>query len=238
MTEFADGNLERKSLADAARLTLGYIYFELSDFDMAIKYLSQISTDFYDYPDALLALGWSLVKSENYQSALTGLRRLVSEYPDYYNLEEAHFLIGQCYLKLSYYDFAISEFNKVIDTVTITRDTSMVNRAKQDLTGPEEQTEKLKADLLVLESKLLDLIPLRMINDLPDSTKVLQRNLQQKREALTKQVLDELQKFQTLNKQIDDLQKRIEKAGMQKDWRSYAEYGKARALYLKNVDQQ
>lgn len=226
------------NLADAARLTLGYVYFELSDFDMAIKYLSQISPEFYDYPDALLALGWSSLKLENYQSALVALRKLVNDHPDYYNLEEAHFLMGQCYLKLSYYDFAISQFNKVIDTASIAGDTTTVKQTKQDLLGPEQQIEKLKTDLLVLESKLLDMIALRITDGVADSTKILYRNLQEKRKELAGKIMDELQNFQTLSRRMAQLQNRTKKAETQKDWRPYAEYSKARALYLKNVNQQ
>ena len=58
------------------------------------------------------------------------------------------------------------------------------------------------------------------------------RELQEK---LIEQILEERNVFAGVTKQFSDLKRRIQKAEVQKKWLSYADYGKARALYLKGV---
>jgi len=229
---------ERRDLVDAARLTLGYIFFELSSYKTAIKYLSDISVEFYDYPEALLALGWSAFKLEDYQTTLNTLNALVEFYPDYPNLEEAHFLLGLSYLKLGYQEFAMNEYNKIIAAIPAAENfAKYLEGAQNTIVEQERQMTMHQAELLELEFKLLEQLPQKGGNGLPHSEEEEQA-FRLERQAIMEKILAQRETMDSLSKQRAAQQRKFEKADLQKKWRSYAEYGRARALFLKGIGEQ
>jgi tetratricopeptide (TPR) repeat protein len=219
-------------------LTLGYIFFELSSYKTAIKYLSGISAQFYDYPEALLALGWSAFKLEDYQTALNTLNTLVEFYPDHPNLVEAHFVLGQCYLKLGYQEFAMNEYNKIIAAIPAAENfAAYLGDTQNVLVEKELQLTVQQAALLDLEVKLLEKVTRTGGNGLPHSQEDEQA-FRQQRQAIMEKILAQRESMDDLYKQRAVLQRKLEKADLQKKWRSYAEYGRARALFLKGMGEQ
>ncbi|MFQ5865664.1 MAG: tol-pal system YbgF family protein [bacterium] len=230
---------ERREITDTARLTLSYIFFELTGYKTALKYLREISPVFYDYPDVLLTIGWAALKLQDYQSALVALNRLVRGYPDYYNMEEAHFVIGQCFLKLGYYSFAIQEYEKIITKAPKTTDfAASIEQAKQLVAAQERRIENLRTELLVLESKLLQLLSINTGNGVPKYIIEERDRLGKRRQDLIENLMQEREDFYSVSYTVTQLRRQIEKTERQKNWRAYAEYGKARALYLKSVAEQ
>ncbi|MFQ5707086.1 MAG: tol-pal system YbgF family protein [bacterium] len=230
---------ERREIVDSARLTLGYIHFELSSFDTAIKFLKRISTTFYDYPDVLLAIGWSALKSENYQQALIALSKLVKNYPNDLNAKEAHFVLGQCYLRLGYYKFAINEYYQIINTSPVSNNFArFIAKVKSRLAKEELRVEALKTDLLLLESNLLDTIPINTGDGLPKYIKQERKRMEKEREQLVEKLIVEKELFDSVSESINSLKRQIGKREMQKDWRAYAEYGKARATFLRGLEEK
>lgn len=220
-------------------MTLGYIFFELTSYKTAIKYLKDISPLFYDYPDVLLTIGWAALKLQDYQTSLFALNQLVKGYPVYYNLEEAHFVMGQCFLKLGYYKFAIQEYEEIIRRSSGTKDfPANIEQAKKELTAEEKLVENLKTELLVLESNLLQTLSVNPGDDVPKYVIEERERLRKKRENLIENIMQEREMFENVSDTIIQVKRQIEKAERQKNWRAYAEYGKARALYLKNVAEQ
>ncbi len=215
------------------RLTLGYIFFELSSYRRAMAQFLKISTDFYDYPDVLLAMAWSSFKLGDYDKAVNDLNRLEALYPDYYNLSEVHFLRGQAFQKMGYLDFAIADYNKIIENSPPAADLGrLIDKTKAQLEAEQERIEDLRSEFLMLESQLLRLIPLPGDGV---ATRADPKNMQQSQESVVELMLTEQEDFSRLDAQIAKLKREIERTERLRNWRDYAEYGKARALYLKNL---
>jgi len=200
--------------------------------------LRVISPEFYDYPEVLLAIGWSALKLRDYQATLRALSGLVTNYPSYFNLEEAHFVIGQCYLKLGYYDFAVSEYNEITKKKPKPTDYSAkLEQSNQELVIQEKLLEELNSELLVLESRLLLERTLTASDGSIDFVSVDQKEMEEKSQALNETLKEERHNFEALKNALYRLKKQIEKDQISRDWRAYADYGKARALFLKSVPQ-
>lgn len=234
VTKNSTNTPERRNIVNAARLTTGYIYFELSDYRRTIQYMSQISSDFYDHPDALLAKGWAEYKTKDYQAALSTLGILRDNYPDYYNLEEVNFIMGQCFLKLGYYNFAISQYERIIEKAPTAEQVDL-EASRGELATQEQELQKLKTKLLALESNLLAMIPMKQNDVLIYYVGDQKQPIQERRKDLMAQIYSEREALETLRDQIGLLRRRIEKTEIQKNWQAYAEYGRARALYLKGM---
>lgn len=234
ITRFSDKNRERKDIINSARLTLGYIHFELSNYKRALKYLKEIPDDFFDYPEALLVMGWSSLKLEDYPSTIKVLSLLEDNYSDYYNFEEIYFMKGQSYLKLKHYDLAINEFDKLINQ----RQDSLavVDETRNGLTIFEQRIDEITKDMKRLESALIDIIPYQA-----DVVRSAQQSngfakMEQTRESLLNDILAERQEFHDLSEQMANLERRIQLNEMRKKWMAYAEYGKVRALFFRNTE--
>ncbi len=229
----SDSGSEQAQIVSAARLTLGYVYFELSEFKAAAKYLLRVKPVFHGYPEALLTLGWAFLKLQDHKSALIPLNKLIRSYPDYYNLDEAHFLRGQSYLKLGYYDFAANEFDLVVPTDSSKTDTTHYESARGNLNVLEEGLEALQEELFLLETKLLESIPLYeeniMAPDLPGNMVHAKTELQ----AMLNNLRVEREDFKLTSDKIAMMRKALAKSEMRNKWEAYAEYGRVKALYVK-----
>lgn len=202
---------------------------------MAIDYLESISPSYYDYPDVLLAMGWTALKLQNYQKALIVLNRLVEDYPDNLHMREAHFVLGQCYLKLGYYAFAIKEYEHIIQA---TPPTNNFRAIRAQIAEQRKHLQTLRTDLLLLESRLLETIPMARGNGVPEDIVAQRERLHQRRENIVRQLVEERRIFNTVAESLERLEREVEKREMQKDWRAYAEYGKARAVFLKGMQER
>lgn len=239
VTEQSAKSQEQKEIVDAARLTLGYIYFELSNYKKAIEKLVDIAPTFYDYPEVLLALGWCAYKLGDYRVAIDALSSLVSDYPEIGIAEEAHFVQGQSYLKLGYYNLAINEFSEITSKSAKTVDySSYGDEAMIDIAEQERMVENLKTELLFLESKLLQSVATLSDKGGPDFVSKERERMRQLEEELIERILRERKVFEAFSAELASLRTRIEKAERQKKWLSYAEYGRARALYLKGIEEK
>ncbi|NIR50963.1 tetratricopeptide repeat protein [candidate division KSB1 bacterium] len=184
----------------------------------------------------MLTIGWSAFKLRDYDTALLTLNSLVEDYPDFYNLEEAYFVLGQCHMNLKNYDAAIEQYSSIIEKTPKADDMSAaIELTKRELALQEQTVEELKTQLLVLESDLLDAIHLKSGNGVPDYVDNERGKIRQDRETLIERIVEERRLFETVASTIDEIKRRIEKAERQKNWRSYAEYGRGRALFLKGM---
>ncbi|MFQ5650748.1 MAG: tetratricopeptide repeat protein [bacterium] len=235
---FSANSPERRHIIASARLTLGYVYFELSSYDEAAEHLSKILPDYSDYPEVLLARGWASFKSGDFQAVLETLNGLIEGYPDYSNLEEAYFLRGQCYLKLGYHDFAIREYDKLIVPGNSPDSAAALQEVGQGLSSQEKRIEELAANLQQLESALVRSIPLDGSNGRLESWADSQVSIKLARENLIKKIMRERDEFYEVLDNIARLKRRFKRNDLRERWRTYAEYGKARALFLRGIDPQ
>lgn len=236
ITKRSNKGAERQAIIDEAHLTVGYVYFELSDYKAATRHFLEVTPAFYDHPDALLAAGWAAFKDRDYRAALSALNQLVADYPDYYNLEEAYFLRGHCHLKLGYYDFAIGEYDRIFSGPGDTTETARwLNAARLGLGAQQKRMGELRTQLLLLESKLVQSIPFDADDEHSDTTLEDPQIVQKAREGLIKKILNERQEFDRVLDKITELKREVDKGKMRKKWQAYAEYGKVPALFLQGM---
>jgi tetratricopeptide (TPR) repeat protein len=230
---------ERRAVVDEGRLTLGFLYYELGYYREAINYFIKISETHRRYADALLAQGWSFIKFRNFAEAIAPLVELVDKFPDDYKAEEALLLLGRCYLELDLYNEAIAVYEKIIllfPEENVLPD--LVNTVNQSLDLEDESIERLREDLLVLESKLIESLPYDDSSALPDYLQEEKEELNNSRETLLETIKRERVNFLQMQANIQELKELLAIKLERKSWRAYAEYGKSRALFLKGTTQK
>jgi tetratricopeptide (TPR) repeat protein len=231
-------NRERREIVDSGRLTLGYIYFELGAYKKAIEYFSDVDNSHPEYPNALLGMAWSHVKMGNFRDAVVVLNKFLKKFPEDENAEEAHFVLGQSYLKIQDYDRAIAEFDFIVQRYPGPEQMAeVIASVRKSLITQKKRIEKLKVELLLLESKLLDTIPLNATNGASGFLKKERERLEKQRDELAKNIVAERKLFQSFTENFQAMERRLAQKEVRKQWRAYAEYGKTRALFLKSINQ-
>ncbi|OQX58889.1 hypothetical protein DRQ15_02640 [candidate division KSB1 bacterium] len=222
-------------LRERAKLVLGLTYYEVKEYDRAIYYLKQVSPQNENYPKALLGLGWCFLKLERYQDAVSPLEEFLQKYPQSEFVPEVYLLLGQCYLKIRLYDKAISFFNKIMALFPNDSETEdWIKKMSKRISQYRKEIEQQRADLLILESKLIETIHLPSKKYLPRFMLKECELLQKRRTHLLKSIDEEHKNCVKMMQEIDYLTRVMEKRS--RDWRSYAQYGISRALFLKEQE--
>lgn len=227
---------DRRSVVDEAHLTLGYIYYELGYYKQALGQFRSVSSNHSSYDKALLAAGWAANQMGEYEEAIAPLTTLVSKFPENANMEEGLFLLGRCYLKIGRYDEALVVYDNLIkifpeqDVIP-----AIIREVNASLALESEKIDKIKMDLLVLETKLLDTIQLDNDKNVPLSIKKERERIAETREGLLKRIREERETFDNISSQIQNIRYAMNLKENRRDWRAFAEYGKARALFLKRM---
>jgi tetratricopeptide (TPR) repeat protein len=227
---------ERRSVIDEAHLTLGYLYYELGYYAPAFSQFNAVSALHKNYDAALLAAGWAASMQEKYTDAIVPLTTLVNQFPKTENGEEALFLLGRSYLKLKRYNDAMSVYDHLIELFP-KKETipALVQQVRTSLKDANSNLEKTQMDLLVLESKLLDAMPISIDNKAPTYLKDESQRLMEMREGLLKRIHEERQVFNELSEQMDELQRLADRREARRDWRGFAEFGRSRAMFLGTI---
>jgi len=185
-----------------------------------------------------LGQAWASVRLEDYPKALSALEKLLDRDPQSDLAEEAQFLLGHCYLKVGRYEDAVAAFKAIAERYS-SNGTSLerLNEIYRELAEKRSTLEALKTDLLVLETKLLESIPLDTGDGVPDFIRQQHKKIEEARNNLFEQILGEHETFEALRQQIETLQRLTVVREVRKDWGSFAEYGITRALFLKSIRQ-
>lgn len=228
---------ERRNIVDNARLTLGYVYYELKSYKPAAQLLLDISNKHENYQDALLALSWALLKIEDHPSVIKNLKKLIKQYPESANAEEAYFLLGQSFIALGEYDDAIESYQTIVDLYQDkTNLPHIIKKVNNSLEQEEDRIEKLKVQILIEESRLIDAIALNGYSkEVPKHIIEEKKKIRGFRENLIDNLLTERDNLQLMQENIYNLKQLAERRERRKDWKGYAEYGISRALFLKNM---
>ncbi len=228
---------ERRDIIDNARLTLGLIYYELKAYQASIYQLEKISDQHENYQDALLGMGWSYLKTQQYEKVINVLSELIEKFPGTANAEESYFLLGQSYIALGQYEEAVHSYKKIVELFPETSQVpNLILKVNNSLKREKNRLEELKVQILVEETKLLDAMPLDGYGkDLPDHLIKQKKRLREFRENMVSHLLNERDELLLMQRKIDDLIRLAERRQRRKDWRGYAEYGISRALFLKEM---
>ena len=230
---------ERRRIVDDARLTLGYIYYELDMFRDARDLFEDISDRHVNYQDALLALGWANLKLGDYEDVIKHLRKLIDLYPEGANTEESYFLLGQSHIMLGEFDEAIDAYQTIVELFpTKFQNVNVIKKVSMSLKEEESRIEQLKVQVLIQESNLLITLPLNGYSDeVPEYLIKEKKRLEDFRTNLVKNLIAERNNFALMKSQIENLKNVAARKERRKDWRGYAEYGISRALFLKEMEQ-
>lgn len=227
---------ERQDVITAGHLTLGYIYYELGFYREAIKHFAEIPDDDEVYMEALLARSWAAIKLNDFQQAIITLNDLIKASDEEKYTEEAHFLLGQCYLELGFYDFAVNEYDFIIQTYPGKNHVSdRVLEVERGMLEQRRMAEKIRVDLMLLESKLLELIPLEGQSDIPQYLEEEKEKIKETRDVLIENILEERKLFDGFKWSMTGLKDEIARVKSRKHWRGFSEYGKARAYFMKSM---
>ncbi len=230
---------EQREVKANAHLTLGLIYYELGYYNEAISHLRNLKQEHKDYAQALLTRSWASIKMNDFQSAVVTLNELIKKYDASEFGEEAHFLLGQSYLKLEFYDFAVKEYDYIIarypEGSSIGEQITLVEAGLRQQQG---MLEKLKVRLLVLESKLIDSIRMEGAGQMPKYIQDHYQQLAHSKDQLISDILRERKTFEEVSASLELVRADMVRKESRRHWRAYAEYGKARALFLKGMPKQ
>ena len=73
------------------------------------------------------------------------LNRLNNDFPQHVAIPEGHFLMGECYLQLGYYAFAVSEFETLLGLIP---EPAQIDRQVNQASGDIIADKQLSADLM------------------------------------------------------------------------------------------
>ncbi len=227
---------EWNALRQRARLVLGLIYFELKDYPHSVDYLKGVSENSAEYSKALLGLAWDFMKMKEYHKAVPPLEIFVKKFPHSEYMPEVYLLLGQAHLKLHLYEKSIYYFNKILELFPKDEKRELIIQSiVKNIDAEEKLIKQIQVNLLLMETRLLNSI--RIVSNKKYIPKFMfqQKNqLEKRRKLLLKEIYRERIEYENLLSQIDQLRLVYEKRN--RDWRSYAEYGISRALYLKEQE--
>jgi len=222
-------------LQERTNLVLGLTYFELGDFENAIAFLKKVSSGDENYPHALLGLGWCYLKQQQYQFMIKPLEEYVKTFPESEFLPEVYLLLGQAHLKIRLYDKSIYYFSRLLTMFPVKSENgNLLSSIENKVNVFESQVEKQRLDLILLESNLSETIRLPSKKWIPGYMLDEIRKLEKRRMLLLEQIQNEKTSLKVMTQTMSELKLMIQIRT--RDWRSVAEYGISRALFLKEQE--
>ena len=224
-------------LIDECRMTLGYLFYELERYTQALEQFQMVSPTHSRHDAALLAAGWCQVQLGNLTAAIKPLTQLLIHHPGTESNEEGLFLLGRCFMKLRRYDHAIRVYDHLITIFPSKEEMPAITQEVQSVLFDEEiEVEKMQTNLLILESELIDVLPLRVTwPDVPDHLQEERQKLLDIRQGLLRRIKEERIRGNALADEMDELRRLSQRKQSRMDWRAYAEFGKSRALFMQSM---
>jgi len=221
-----------EALKNQARLTLGLIFYEIGDFKKALDYLKDVSPGDESYKYALLGLAWTYIKLGLHHKAVPPLEEFLKKFPESEHVPEAYFLLGQCHLKIRLYDKSIAYFQKIFDLFPgQPNNNATLVRVRNQIAREKRRLQEIQTNLLILEMRFLGTIKMPPQGYVPNFMEEEIRKVEAARAKLLTKIRGERENLERLNQELEALQRAVNQRTL--DWRSYAEYGISRALFMK-----
>ena len=226
-----------RTLIDDTRMTLGYLFYELERYQQAHDQFQLVSPTHLHRDEALLAAGWCQVQMGRLSTAIKPLTTLLIHYPGSASNEEGLFLLGRCFMKLQRYDHAIRVYDHLISMFPSKEEMPVISREVQmTLLDEGIEVEKLQTDLLIMESELIDALPLQVTwPEMPDELREQRQQLLDLRQGLLRRIQEERDRVNQLADGMEELRRMTRRKQSRMDWRAYAEFGKSRALFMQSM---
>lgn len=116
---------------ETAYYNMGIAYMKMNDIETAIKYMELAIGVKPEYLPPYIQLGKIFTDLGDYESAADNYIEILRYYPQF---PEAHFMLGEVYLKLEQDSLAMMEFREVIN---LAPDSRLAEEAARYLTGEE-----------------------------------------------------------------------------------------------------
>ncbi|RMF64166.1 MAG: hypothetical protein D6743_09705, partial [Calditrichaeota bacterium] len=132
-------------LRNAARLRLGYIYYEQGEYDRAREAFTSVSPGFEKYDQSLLGAAWASYQLQDYRQAVGLVDRLIATNPTSPGLYEALVLAAECQRSLGNTDEALANLRYVTNAQDVLNYTNEYNRERRkllDLLGEVKRIQK------------------------------------------------------------------------------------------------
>lgn len=226
-----------RNLIDESHLTLGYLFYELERYRIAYEQFQLVSPTHEHRDEALLAAGWCQVQLGNLNAAIKPLTQLLLNHTGSASTEEGLFLLGRCFMKLKRYDHAIRVYDHLIALFPSKEEMPTITREVQrSLLDEGIEVEKMKTDLLIMESELIDALPLQVTwPEMPPELRDQRQQLIELRQGLLRRIQEERVRVNQLVDEMDELRRMTRRKESRMDWRAYAEFGKSRALFMQSM---
>lgn len=144
-----------RALKNLTHLTLGRLYYELGNYEEAIRHYKEVSSlDKENYDDAILGIGWVYVKQEDYEKAEKMFKKIINEMPQSELVAEARLSLGHCYLGLDKYDKAIEVYRYIMEHHSLAAELAgdpRVTEIFQGITEEANNVDKLYYNLVELD---------------------------------------------------------------------------------------
>lgn len=194
--------------------------------------MKNVRSDNDNYPQALMGIGWCYLKLFQFQNVISPLEKFINYYPDHYLIPEVYLLLGQAHLKIRLYDKAMNYFNELLNMFPETFDNTTINsQIEPVLKSFKKNVENQRLNLLLIETELLDTFQLISKKWVPKFMLDEVDKIKDRSSNLIDQINTEKNKINDMLETVDQLKLKLEVRT--RDWRTYAEYGISRALYLK-----
>jgi len=226
-----------RTLIDDTRMTLGYLFYELERYQQSYDQFQLVSPTHRHRDEALLAAGWCQVQMGRLAGAIKPLTTLLIQHPGSESNEEGLFLLGRCFMKLRRYDHAIRVYDHLISMFPSKEEMPAISREVQvTLLDAGIEVEQLQTDLLIMESELIDALPLQVTwPEMPDELHEQRQQLLDLRQGLLRRIQEERDRVNQIAADMEELRRMTRRKQSRMDWRAYAEFGKSRALFMQSM---
>src|SRR5262249_38713711 len=104
-----------REIQDLARLALGRILYERSQFDKAVEMYGSVPRQSKDFEDALREQAWTFIKAKEWQQAYRAVDLLLLSNPEAFDAPDLRLLKGNLQLRMSNFYLASDAFSRVRD---------------------------------------------------------------------------------------------------------------------------
>lgn len=191
-----------------ALLKLGYIYYELGEFEKALSYFQSVSPGFDNYDRSLLGAAWTNLKQGDYENTIDQVNLMFRDYLASNYTYEALVLAAHCKRILDNKEGALRDLRYVANARGVLELSKQYNEERKVILDQLSTIDQLEDEVLDRQDKAL----YNVTSQMRDQAQQMLFDLTEKGETGTL-MIDEFQRErQEVFKQIEELNKIIQEA--------------------------
>ncbi|MFQ5863709.1 MAG: tetratricopeptide repeat protein [bacterium] len=131
-----------------SRLKLGYIHYELGDYEKALEYFNSVSPGFSDYDKSLLGAAWANFKQGNYAQTIENVNHLFQDYLASNYTYEALVLSAHCKKLLKQPDSALRDLRYVANARRVLELSDFYNDERKLILDQLAELDQIEEEIL------------------------------------------------------------------------------------------